>query len=153
MRVARSERERVALDAVAVGALGQDPAELDAIHAHVLAVGTGGVVASGRALELESERFTVGVSPLGNDVGDDAAVVVRVNVEWLSRRSGESVCGGTFDAATSRLGTTVNPIDDGLNPSLRFHSVGSMRLPAWFAGIPRPEDRGAGPSESTDQPA
>jgi hypothetical protein len=82
---AGSERKGVGHDPGAVAALGQDPAELDGFHVDVLAARSGPVLASGRSGEGDGEGLTVGARPFGDDVGDDAAVVVGVEIERLGR--------------------------------------------------------------------
>ncbi len=47
-----------------------------------------------------------------------------------------SVWGGSPDAAGSTPGTTTMPIDEGENPSLRFHSAGSTATPCALTGMP-----------------
>jgi hypothetical protein len=48
-----------------------------------------------------------------------------------------SVSGAAPVRSRSRPGTAVRMVDPGLNPSLRFHSVGSIGVPAAFCGIAR----------------
>ena len=76
------EGKGVAPNVRAVAAFGQDPAELNGIHVHVLATGTCSIVASGWAVEHKGEGLVVGVCPFG----DYAAIVIGIEIEWLARR-------------------------------------------------------------------
>ena len=67
----------------------EDPAELDGVDVDVFAAGSSSERSSGRAAEREGEGLAVRAGPLGDDVGDDAAVVIGVDVECLGRRPGQ----------------------------------------------------------------
>ena len=72
----------MAKDAFAVGPLGEDAEELDRVDAdRARRRSLRRETSAGRPVEIERERLAVRARPLGDDVGDDAAVVVRVEVE------------------------------------------------------------------------
>ena len=83
-----SEGEGVTHYALALRRLGEDAAELDGVHARVLAVLAVGV-SPPRDLRVECQGITVGRCPLGDDVGDDPPVVVGVDIERLVGSGGE----------------------------------------------------------------
>ena len=90
-------------------AAGEGAAELDGVEREVLrrrgASALVGVGAAGRAGELEDEGLAVAARPLGDDVGDDAAVVVRAELE----RPAERVRRRRRGASTGRAGRWCRP--------------------------------------------
>ena len=66
--------------AVPGGALGEDADEVDRVDCDVLAVDALDEGAAGGPVSSQRERLAVDPRPLGDDVGDDPAVVVGVEV-------------------------------------------------------------------------
>src|SRR3954449_6061284 len=71
-----SEREWVVEDAGAGDATRQSADEVDGIDLHAFAVDAFGELAAGGSFEHELEWLVVDVRPLGDDVGDESAVVI-----------------------------------------------------------------------------
>ena len=71
---------------VPVAALGQDPAELDGVHRDVLATAPARNCPPAGPPSVEDEGLAVGARPFGDDVGDEPAVVVGIEVERLAGR-------------------------------------------------------------------
>ena len=84
----------LAEDAGAGEATGQDADEVDGVDVDALAADAVAELAAGRALEHELERLAVDRRPLGDDVGDEAAVVVGGQVHLAAGRLARCRCGG-----------------------------------------------------------
>src|ERR1700728_3501670 len=81
--------QRVAEHAAAWPAAGQRPDEVDGVDLDVLAVTAVAEGSGGRPVEYQVERLTVELGPFGYDVGDQPAVVVRLEVHRPARRGGD----------------------------------------------------------------
>src|ERR1700678_1886673 len=78
--------QRLAEHAAAWPAAGQRADEVDGVDLDVLAVAAVPEGAAGWPVNDQVERLTVELRPFGYDVGDQPAVVVRLEVHWPSRR-------------------------------------------------------------------
>src|SRR5579863_3911256 len=84
-----SERDLLGQEAVSLCPPRDRAAELDGVERDLFTGVASGEVASSWAGEGESERLAVASGPFGNDIGDDAAVVARGELEVASSRSGD----------------------------------------------------------------
>src|ERR1700733_4261314 len=78
--------QRVAEHAGAWPAAGERADEVDGVDLDVLAVAAVAEGAAGRPVKYQVERLTVELRPFGHDVGDQPAVVVRLEVHRPARR-------------------------------------------------------------------
>src|SRR5690349_20848446 len=90
-RVWFSERDDGGEQAGWVSAACEAAAEVDGVERYVPGLGevrVVGVGSAGRAGEIEDEGLAVAACPFSDDVGDDAAVVVRGEFEWPVQGAG-----------------------------------------------------------------